>query len=63
MEEVVETPIALNEVFVEETLFEMEPEEVDDADEIPELKMDSVIPKKRKKRTAKQDTLLSLFFQ
>jgi hypothetical protein len=59
------TPVPLNEMFVEETLFAVQPEEsaTEIRDEIPEMKLDSIIPKKRKKRAAKQDALLSLFFQ
>lgn len=68
VEEMGSTTIAMKEIVPEDTLFEvdsieMEPETIGGTDETPELKMDSVIPKKRQKRTAKQDTLLSLFFQ
>ena len=45
------------------TLFDDTEIEAEVAGEEPELKLNEVMPKKRKKRNAKQDALLSLFFQ
>lgn len=69
--ETIEEPQAVTEEFP--LLFEAEMQEVTlfDNKEIaaevvetePELKLNGAIPKKRKKRNAKQDELLSLFFQ
>lgn len=47
----------------EVTLFDEKEIVAEVADAEPELKLNGAIPKKRKKRNAKQDELLSLFFQ
>ncbi len=48
---------------IEATLFDDTDVKLQVPSEEPELKMNGIIPKKRKKRNVKQDELLSLFFQ
>ncbi len=48
---------------IETTLFDDTDVKMQVPSEEPELKMNGIIPKKRKKRNVKQDELLSLFFQ
>jgi hypothetical protein len=56
------SPILQSET-IETTLFDDTDVKLQVSSEEPELKMNGIIPKKRKKRNAKQDELLSLFFQ
>ncbi|MBP1640924.1 MAG: hypothetical protein H6Q17_2507 [Bacteroidetes bacterium] len=54
---------ALQSDVAEVTLFDDLDVKLEVSQEEPELKLNGVMPKKRKKRNAKQDELLSLFFQ
>jgi hypothetical protein len=58
-----ESPLLFEPEMPEVTLFDNKEMVAEVAETEPELKLNGAIPKKRKKRNAKQDELLSLFFQ